>query len=88
VSLAACLFILIVANGAELWKEFRVQPFLSAYLAVGTTNLEESELLLIISLANMFHHTLDFVESSTQGPMAPSRAIQWRRTSEEDVEVA
>jgi amino acid transporter len=32
-SLAACLFILIVANGAGLWKEFHVQPFLSAYLA-------------------------------------------------------
>ncbi|KAH8702727.1 amino acid permease-domain-containing protein [Phaeosphaeriaceae sp. PMI808] len=32
-SLASCLFILIVANGAGLWKEFHVQPFLSAYLA-------------------------------------------------------
>jgi amino acid permease len=87
-SLAACLFILIVANGAGLWKDFHVQPFLSAYLAVSTTNLEESELLLIVLLADMFHHTMDFVENSTQGPMAPSRAIEWRRTSEEDVEVA
>jgi amino acid permease len=33
-SLLACLFILIVANGAGLWKEFHIQPFLSAYLAV------------------------------------------------------
>jgi hypothetical protein len=33
-SLMACLFILIVANGAGLWKEFHIQPFLSAYLAV------------------------------------------------------
>ncbi|KAH7401698.1 amino acid permease/ SLC12A domain-containing protein [Pyrenochaeta sp. MPI-SDFR-AT-0127] len=32
-SLAACLFILIVANGASLWKSFHVQPFLAAYLA-------------------------------------------------------
>ncbi|KAF2027485.1 hypothetical protein EK21DRAFT_102555 [Setomelanomma holmii] len=32
-SLAACLFILVIANGAGVWKEFHVQPFLSAYLA-------------------------------------------------------
>ncbi|KAH7083883.1 amino acid permease/ SLC12A domain-containing protein [Paraphoma chrysanthemicola] len=32
-SLFACLFILVIANGAGLWKEFHVQPFLSAYLA-------------------------------------------------------
>ncbi|KAH3913113.1 hypothetical protein HBI56_087620 [Parastagonospora nodorum] len=32
-SLFACLFILVVANGAGLWKEFHIQPFLSAYLA-------------------------------------------------------
>jgi amino acid transporter len=31
-SLATCLFILVVANSAGLWKEFHVQPFLSAYL--------------------------------------------------------
>jgi amino acid permease len=37
-SLIACLFILIVANGAGLWKEFHVQPFLSAYLAVSYLN--------------------------------------------------
>jgi amino acid transporter len=33
-SLGACLFILVIANGASLWKEFNVPPFLSAYLAV------------------------------------------------------
>jgi amino acid transporter len=33
-SLFACLFILVIANGAGVWKEFHVQPFLSAYLAV------------------------------------------------------
>ena len=33
-SLIACLFILVIANGASLWKDFHVQPFLSAYLAV------------------------------------------------------
>ena len=32
-SLASCLFILIVAKGAPLWIRFRMQPFLSAYLA-------------------------------------------------------
>ncbi|KAF3001350.1 hypothetical protein E8E13_006129 [Curvularia kusanoi] len=32
-SLLACLFILLVANGASLWKEFRIQQFLAAYLA-------------------------------------------------------
>ena len=33
-SLAGCLFILIVADGAALWIKFRPQPFLSAYLSV------------------------------------------------------
>jgi amino acid permease len=33
-SLIACLLILSVANGASLWKQFRVQQFLAAYLAV------------------------------------------------------
>lgn len=33
-SLIGCLFILIVADGAALWKHFRTQPFLSAYLSV------------------------------------------------------
>ena len=33
-SLAGCLFILIVADGAALWIGFRPQPFLSAYLSV------------------------------------------------------
>ena len=32
-SLASCLFILIVAKGAPLWVRFRTQPFLSGYLA-------------------------------------------------------
>lgn len=34
VSFAACLFILFIANGASLWKDFRWQQFLAAYLAV------------------------------------------------------
>lgn len=33
-SLAACLFLLVVVNGSSLWNGFHVQPFLSAYLAV------------------------------------------------------
>ncbi|KAF2627713.1 hypothetical protein BU25DRAFT_341274 [Macroventuria anomochaeta] len=32
-SLLACLMILFVANGASLWKQFRIQQFLAAYLA-------------------------------------------------------
>lgn len=33
-SLAGCLFILIIANGASLWNGFRWRTFFSAYLAV------------------------------------------------------
>ena len=33
-SLSGCIFILVIANGATLWIGFRVQTFLSAYLAV------------------------------------------------------
>lgn len=33
-SLLACLLLLFVANGASLWKQFRIQQFLAAYLAV------------------------------------------------------
>lgn len=29
-----CLFVLIVADGAALWKAFHAQSFLTAYLAV------------------------------------------------------
>ncbi|OCK78101.1 amino acid transporter [Lepidopterella palustris CBS 459.81] len=32
-ALAGCLFVLIVANGASLWKGFNKTPFLTAYLA-------------------------------------------------------
>ncbi|CAN8095326.1 unnamed protein product [Discula destructiva] len=31
---AGCLFILIVANGASLWKDFKIVPFLSSYLII------------------------------------------------------
>ncbi|KAL2869111.1 uncharacterized protein BJX67DRAFT_371069 [Aspergillus lucknowensis] len=34
IALAGCLFILIVANGAFLWKGFHKLPFLSAYLFI------------------------------------------------------
>ncbi|KAL4945256.1 hypothetical protein BDV06DRAFT_45157 [Aspergillus oleicola] len=34
VALVGCLFILIVANGAFLWKEFHKFPFLSSYLFI------------------------------------------------------
>ncbi len=34
VSLAGCLFILIIANGASLWISFGAQRLFSAYLAV------------------------------------------------------
>ena len=33
-SLAGCIFILVVADGAALWKQFQAHPFLSAYLSV------------------------------------------------------
>ncbi len=33
-ALAGCLFILVVANGAYLWIQFRLMPFLSSYLIV------------------------------------------------------
>jgi yeast amino acid transporter len=33
-ALTSCLFLLIVANGASLWKEWNINAFLSAYLAV------------------------------------------------------
>lgn len=32
-ALAGCLFVLVIANGAALWKGFNKTPFLSAYLA-------------------------------------------------------
>ena len=41
-SLFACLFILVVANGAGLWKELHIQPFLSAYLAVSSPHQLET----------------------------------------------
>ncbi|KAI1092772.1 amino acid permease/ SLC12A domain-containing protein [Rostrohypoxylon terebratum] len=34
VSVAVCLFILLVLNGASLWNGFYVEPFLSSYLMV------------------------------------------------------
>ncbi|KAL2826297.1 amino acid permease-domain-containing protein [Aspergillus cavernicola] len=34
IALAGCLFILIVANGAFLWRRFHLFPFLSSYLFV------------------------------------------------------
>lgn len=36
IALAACLFILIVANGAPLWITFQWVPFLTAYLTIAS----------------------------------------------------
>ncbi|KAF4827276.1 Arginine permease CAN1 [Colletotrichum tropicale] len=33
-ALISCLFLLLVSNGAALWKSFNILPFLSAYLAI------------------------------------------------------
>ena len=33
-----CIFLVVVANGAALWKTFRVKPFLSGYLAVSQSS--------------------------------------------------
>lgn len=33
-ALIGCLFLLVVSNGAAVWKGFHVLPFLSAYLVV------------------------------------------------------
>ena len=33
-SLVGCIFVLVVADGAALWKQFQAHPFLSAYLSV------------------------------------------------------
>jgi yeast amino acid transporter len=37
-ALAGCLFTLIVASGAALWEEFRLEAFLSSYLIVRSTS--------------------------------------------------
>lgn len=50
-SLGSCLFILVIANAAGLWKEFHVQPFLSAYLAVCLTFLT-CHYLITVALTN------------------------------------
>ncbi|TDZ34984.1 Arginine permease CAN1 [Colletotrichum spinosum] len=34
VALCGCLFLLLVCNGAAVWKSFNILPFLSAYLAI------------------------------------------------------
>jgi len=85
-SLFACLFILIIANGAGLWKEFHIQPFLSAYLAASCYPPDPST-VLTRPTANMFHRTLDFVESLAQGAVASGQS-EWRRIGAEDAQTA
>jgi hypothetical protein len=86
-SLLACLFILIVANGAGLWKEFHVQPFLSAYLAVSTSLSKIASSLLTILIADIFHRPLDLVESLAEGTMASS-GPEWRGAGAKDAQAA
>ena len=42
-SLASCIFILIIAKGAPLWMSFRTQPFLSAYLAASISSPPQAQ---------------------------------------------
>ena len=37
IAFAGCLFVLLVANGAALWKGFHLVPFLASYLTVRQT---------------------------------------------------
>jgi amino acid transporter len=60
-SLLGCLLILFVANGASLWKEFRIQQFLAAYLAVSCT-VNHSRVLLMAA-AYLFSSSLAGVET-------------------------
>jgi hypothetical protein len=62
-SLAGCLFILIVANGASLWIGFHLQTLFSAYLAVRSTFHPHTEISQLLTghgadfsddLANIF----------------------------------
>jgi hypothetical protein len=53
---------LFVANGASLWKEFRIQQFLAAYLAVSCA-LKYSRTMLMAA-AYLFCSSLAGVETS------------------------
>ena len=74
-SLIACLFILIVANGASLWKEFHMQPFLAAYLAVRLLLVDVSHRPADNPLALLFLSTMGHTESLEARPVAPRRAV-------------
>lgn len=86
-SLTACLFILIVANGASLWKDFHVQPFLSAYLAVSAHIAFQLPTSADDTIADLFRSALGLAEGTAQGPVAFG-GFEWRGAGEEDVEVA
>jgi len=86
-SLAACLFILVVANGASLWKEFNTAPFLSAYLEV-SLNVHLTLLVLVLTSqpADLFRGPLGIAQSCEEGTVAACRPVEWRRAGEEDAQ--
>jgi len=77
-SLAACLFILVIANGASLWKEFNIAPFLSAYLAVSLTYLSILFFHANSVIANLLPRPLGIPESRAKRPVAARRFVEWR----------
>jgi len=76
--LAACLFILIIANGASLWKNFNRQSFLSAYLAVSRNTPQSVFNELTAPIAYLLPCSLGFAQGFTEGTVAPCRLIEWQ----------
>lgn len=80
---AGCLFILIVANGASLWKEFNIVPFLSSYLIVCAPATRHSQMN---SLTLFLLHILAFIALWVILKISRGARWSWENLSEaEDV---
>lgn len=81
-SLAGCIFILVVADGAALWKEFQVQPFLSAYLS------PIFFFLLFVAIKLYYKNSWSLVDLSEADTviyrMKELDKLRWRNTADDE----
>jgi hypothetical protein len=81
VAIASCLFILIIANGASLWKNWNTNAFLSAYLAVSRSQQRQASLRGSNSfVAHLLHRLVGdtkIYKEGSRGSLGTCRFIEW-----------
>lgn len=62
-ALAGCIFVLVVANSALMWKKFHPTPFLSTFLLVSSEVVSHLCIPYLTRAANCIFRPVHYTES-------------------------